>query len=62
MSDVRGSFWIELDEILSGDFTGQIVLHVSQGQIKTYDVVQRRPVQSNGDDALPPLDRRTGKL
>lgn len=38
----------EIDEILSRDFTGQIVLHVNEGSVVKYEVREtRRPTEGS---------------
>jgi len=40
---LRG-FYLELDELLDDGFSGQVVLHCSEGQIVKYDIKQtKRP-------------------
>lgn len=39
---MNDGFVAELKALLSADFTGQIILHVSEGCVKQYEVLERR--------------------
>ena len=46
---MNDTFFEELRMLLSSGFTGQVVLHVSEGTVKRYEVHEwRRPKAENG--------------